>query len=62
MTRALCVCAAIAVAANRRPPRAWPRRHHERRMDSNGSAGRFAYLDAERLGGVAVELLWNRPR
>lgn len=30
--------------------------------DSNGSAGRFAYLDAERHGGVAVELLWNRPR
>jgi methylmalonyl-CoA/ethylmalonyl-CoA epimerase len=30
--------------------------------DSGGNAGRFAYLDAERHGGVAVELLWNRPR
>jgi catechol 2,3-dioxygenase-like lactoylglutathione lyase family enzyme len=30
--------------------------------DSNGNAGRFAYLDAERHGGVAVELLWNKPK
>ena len=30
--------------------------------DSNGSAGRFAYLDAERHGGVAIELLWSKPR
>lgn len=30
--------------------------------DSGGHAGRFAYLDAERHGGVAVELLWNKPR
>ena len=30
--------------------------------DANGHAGRFAYLDAERHGGVAVELLWNRPK
>jgi catechol 2,3-dioxygenase-like lactoylglutathione lyase family enzyme len=30
--------------------------------DSGGNAGRFAYLDAERHGGVAVELLWNKPK
>lgn len=30
--------------------------------DSNGSRGRFAYLDTERYGGVALELLWNAPR
>jgi catechol 2,3-dioxygenase-like lactoylglutathione lyase family enzyme len=30
--------------------------------DSDGHAGRFAYLDAERHGGVAVELLWNKPK
>ncbi|HXE79721.1 MAG TPA: VOC family protein [Vicinamibacterales bacterium] len=30
--------------------------------DSNGHQGRFAYLDAERHGGVAIELLWNKPR
>lgn len=28
----------------------------------NGYEGRFAYLDAERFGGVAIELLWNKPR
>ena len=30
--------------------------------NSNGSQGRFAYLDAERHGGVTIELLWNKPR
>jgi len=30
--------------------------------DSGGSQGRFAYLDTERHGGVALELLWNKPR
>jgi catechol 2,3-dioxygenase-like lactoylglutathione lyase family enzyme len=30
--------------------------------DSNGHQGRFAYLDAERHGGVTIELLWNKPR
>jgi len=30
--------------------------------DSSGSQGRFAYLDTERHGGVALELLWNKPR
>ena len=30
--------------------------------DVNGHQGRFAYLDAEKHGGVAIELLWNRPR
>lgn len=28
----------------------------------NGSRGRFAYLDSERYGGVALEVLWNEPR
>jgi hypothetical protein len=28
----------------------------------NGYVGRFAYLDADRFGGVAIELLWNKPR
>jgi hypothetical protein len=28
----------------------------------NGYQGRFAYLDADRVGGVAIELLWNKPR
>jgi methylmalonyl-CoA/ethylmalonyl-CoA epimerase len=32
------------------------------RWDSNGSQGRFAYLDTERHGGVTIELLWNKPR
>jgi catechol 2,3-dioxygenase-like lactoylglutathione lyase family enzyme len=31
------------------------------RWDSKGSQGRFAYLDAERHGGVTIELLWNKP-
>jgi catechol 2,3-dioxygenase-like lactoylglutathione lyase family enzyme len=31
------------------------------RWDTNGSQGRFAYLDAERHGGVTIELLWNKP-
>ncbi len=31
------------------------------RWDTRGSQGRFAYLDAERFGGVAIELLWNKP-
>lgn len=26
------------------------------------SKGRFAYLDTERSGGVATELLWNKPQ
>ena len=30
--------------------------------DVNGHQGRFAYLDAEKHGGVSIELLWNRPR
>jgi catechol 2,3-dioxygenase-like lactoylglutathione lyase family enzyme len=30
--------------------------------DSDGHQGRFAYLDTERYGGVALELLWNKPR
>jgi catechol 2,3-dioxygenase-like lactoylglutathione lyase family enzyme len=30
--------------------------------DTNGHQGRFAYLDAERHGGVTIELLWNKPR
>ena len=30
--------------------------------DVNGHQGRFAYLDAEKQGGVAIELLWNKPR
>jgi catechol 2,3-dioxygenase-like lactoylglutathione lyase family enzyme len=29
--------------------------------DVNGHVGRFAYLDAEKRGGVAIELLWNKP-
>jgi catechol 2,3-dioxygenase-like lactoylglutathione lyase family enzyme len=29
--------------------------------DNPGSKGRFAYLDAERYGGVTIELLWNQP-
>jgi catechol 2,3-dioxygenase-like lactoylglutathione lyase family enzyme len=32
------------------------------RWDTNGSQGRFAYLDTERHGGVTIELLWNKPR
>jgi len=28
----------------------------------NGHEGRFAYLDADKHGGVAIELLWNKPR
>jgi methylmalonyl-CoA/ethylmalonyl-CoA epimerase len=28
----------------------------------NGHEGRFAYLDADKHGGVTVELLWNKPR
>jgi hypothetical protein len=28
----------------------------------NGYEGRFAYLDADRVGGVTIELLWNKPR
>jgi hypothetical protein len=28
----------------------------------NGYEGRFAYLDADRFGGVTIELLWNKPR
>ena len=28
----------------------------------NGHEGRFAYLDADRHGGVTIELLWNKPR
>jgi catechol 2,3-dioxygenase-like lactoylglutathione lyase family enzyme len=27
-----------------------------------GHEGRFAYLDADRHGGVTIELLWNKPR
>jgi catechol 2,3-dioxygenase-like lactoylglutathione lyase family enzyme len=30
--------------------------------DSNGSKGRFAYLDTDAHGGVTIELLWNQPR
>ncbi len=30
--------------------------------DSNGSKGRFAYLDTGQHGGVTVELIWNQPR
>jgi catechol 2,3-dioxygenase-like lactoylglutathione lyase family enzyme len=30
--------------------------------DTKGYQGRFAYLDAERFGGVTIELLWNKPR
>jgi hypothetical protein len=30
--------------------------------DTNGHQGRFAYFDTERHGGVALELLWNKPR
>jgi hypothetical protein len=30
--------------------------------DTNGHQGRFAYLDAERHGGVTIELLWNKPQ
>ena len=30
--------------------------------DENGYAGRFAYLDADKHGGVTIELLWNKPR
>jgi catechol 2,3-dioxygenase-like lactoylglutathione lyase family enzyme len=29
--------------------------------DSNGSKGRFAYLDTDAHGGVTIELLWNAP-
>jgi methylmalonyl-CoA/ethylmalonyl-CoA epimerase len=28
----------------------------------NGYEGRFAYLDADKHGGVTIELLWNKPR
>lgn len=28
----------------------------------NGHEGRFAYLDADKHGGVTIELLWNKPR
>ena len=31
------------------------------RWDTRGSQGRFAYLDAERHGGVTIELLWDKP-
>jgi len=27
----------------------------------NGHEGRFAYLDADKHGGVTIELLWNKP-
>ena len=30
--------------------------------NTNGYEGRFAYLDADKHGGVTVELLWNKPR
>jgi methylmalonyl-CoA/ethylmalonyl-CoA epimerase len=30
--------------------------------DTNGHQGRFAYFDAERVGGVSIELLWNKPQ
>lgn len=30
--------------------------------DTNGSKGRFAYLDTDAHGGVTIELLWNQPR
>lgn len=30
--------------------------------NTNGHEGRFAYLDADKHGGVTVELLWNKPR
>ena len=30
--------------------------------DEKGYAGRFAYLDADKHGGVTIELLWNKPR
>lgn len=30
--------------------------------NSNGHEGRFAYLDADKHGGVTIELLWNKPR
>ncbi|HET7840604.1 MAG TPA: VOC family protein [Terriglobia bacterium] len=29
--------------------------------DTNGSKGRFAYLDTDAHGGVTIELLWNQP-
>jgi methylmalonyl-CoA/ethylmalonyl-CoA epimerase len=28
----------------------------------NGYEGRFAYFDADKHGGVTIELLWNKPR
>jgi catechol 2,3-dioxygenase-like lactoylglutathione lyase family enzyme len=28
----------------------------------DGHEGRFAYLDADKHGGVTIELLWNKPR
>lgn len=28
----------------------------------NGHEGRFAYVDADKHGGVTIELLWNKPR
>jgi catechol 2,3-dioxygenase-like lactoylglutathione lyase family enzyme len=30
--------------------------------NTNGHEGRFAYLDADKHGGVTIELLWNKPR
>jgi len=30
--------------------------------NANGHEGRFAYLDADKHGGVTIELLWNKPR
>lgn len=30
--------------------------------DTNGHQGRFAYFDSEKVGGVSLELLWNKPR
>jgi methylmalonyl-CoA/ethylmalonyl-CoA epimerase len=30
--------------------------------DSNGHQGRFAYFDTETVGGVSLELLWNKPQ
>lgn len=30
--------------------------------NTNGYEGRFAYLDADKHGGVTIELLWNKPR
>ena len=30
--------------------------------DFPGTRGRYMYVDTERVGGVAIELLWNEPR